>query len=65
MADLVARHFDVLRAAVVGAGGPVFATLGHGIAAAFDAAGSAVDAAVAAQRDLARSGCRCGWRPHR
>jgi predicted ATPase/class 3 adenylate cyclase len=52
MADLVTRHFDVLRAAVAAAGGEVFATLGDGIAAAFDAAGSAVAAAVAAQRDL-------------
>ena len=34
----------------------MFATLGDGIAAAFDAAGSAVDAAVAAQRDLAALG---------
>ena len=38
MADLVERHFGVLRAAVAGAGGEVFATLGDGIAAAFDAA---------------------------
>jgi predicted ATPase/class 3 adenylate cyclase len=56
MADLVTRHFDVLRAAVAAAGGEVFATLGDGIAAAFDAAGSAVAAAVVAQRDLVELG---------
>ncbi len=56
MADLVAQHFDVLRVAVDEAGGEVFATLGDGIAAAFGAAGSAVAAAVAAQRDLTAIG---------
>ena len=62
MADLVARHFDVLRAAVDGAGGEVFATLGDGIAAAFDAAGSAV--ARRRRRPSAsspRSGSTCAW----
>ena len=49
MHELVERHFAVLRAAVEGLGGEVFATMGDGIAAAFTSADAAVQAAIASQ----------------
>ena len=52
MVDRVEEHFVVLRAAVGGHGGRVFATMGDGIAAAFPSAEAAVHAAIAAQAQL-------------
>ncbi len=51
-ADL-ARHDELLRAAVENAGGEVFSHTGDGMGAAFAAASDGVEAAVAAQRALA------------
>jgi predicted ATPase/class 3 adenylate cyclase len=52
MSGRVDRHFEVLRTAVEGAGGEIFATLGDGIAAAFASADAAVHAAVSAQERM-------------
>ena len=49
----LARHDELLRAAIEAAGGEVFSHTGDGMAAAFRAAPDAVAAAVAAQRALA------------
>jgi predicted ATPase len=50
MRDALARHDGVVRAAIEGHGGYVFATGGDGFAAAFGRAGDALAAAVDAQR---------------
>jgi len=52
MADSLARHDAILRSAIEGAGGYVFKTVGDAFCAAFDTAGSALDAAVQSQRAL-------------
>ena len=49
MRDALARHDDVIRGAIEGHGGYVFATGGDGFAAAFGRAGDAVAAAAEAQ----------------
>ena len=49
----LARHDELLRAAIEAAGGEVFSHTGDGMAAAFRAAPDAVAAAVTAQRALA------------
>ena len=49
----LARHDEILRSCIASQGGHVFATGGDGFAAAFDRAGDAVQAALAAQLDLA------------
>jgi predicted ATPase/class 3 adenylate cyclase len=56
MHEQVEQHFAVLRDAVVAHRGTVFSTMGDGIAAAFSSAGSAIDAAVDAQRAMAAIG---------
>jgi predicted ATPase len=48
----LAAHDEVLRAAIEGCGGWLFKHTGDGVCAAFASPGSAVDAAVAAQRVL-------------
>lgn len=53
MAAAVARHDALVRAAIEGAGGYVFKTLGDAFCAAFADAGGAVAAAAAAQRAVA------------
>ncbi|MGD9751922.1 MAG: adenylate/guanylate cyclase domain-containing protein, partial [Acidimicrobiia bacterium] len=53
MKDALARHDALLRACVEAGGGRVFGLRGDGLAAAFDAPGPAVRAALAAQRELA------------
>jgi predicted ATPase/class 3 adenylate cyclase len=58
MSEVVERHFAVLRTVVHDRGGDVFATMGDGIAAAFDSADAAVRAAIAAQRAFVREGLR-------
>ncbi len=52
MAPALRRHDDILRAAIEGAGGYVFKTVGDAFCAAFWTARAAVDAAVAGQRAL-------------
>jgi predicted ATPase/class 3 adenylate cyclase len=52
MREALARHDDVMRAAVESVGGFVFSTGGDGFAASFGRAGDAVAAAIAAQRAL-------------
>ena len=52
MARDLARHDDVLRAAIEGAGGEMFAHSGDGLAAAFPTASAALAAAVEGQRAL-------------
>ena len=52
MADALSVHDDVLRRAFGDHGGHVFATGGDGYAVAFQRAGHALTAAVAAQRSL-------------
>jgi len=56
MRSRVERHFAVLRRAVAAQHGEVFATMGDGIAAAFDSVEAAVEAAIAAQRAMAEIG---------
>ncbi|HYN33602.1 MAG TPA: adenylate/guanylate cyclase domain-containing protein [Ilumatobacteraceae bacterium] len=46
----VEDHFAVLRTAISDSGGKIFATMGDGVASAFQSADGAVDAAVRAQR---------------
>ncbi len=58
MAGRLDRHLTILQDAVESFGGVVFSSMGDGIAAAFSSAGSAVRAAVAAQRALPESGLR-------
>lgn len=53
MRDALARHDEILRAAIDAGGGYVFATGGDGFCVAFHGAGSAVTAAMAAQRAVA------------
>lgn len=52
MADSLARHDAILRAAMEHSGGYVFKTVGDAFCVAFDTAGNALDAAVKSQRDL-------------
>jgi len=52
MRDALARHDQILRSAIDAGGGYVFATGGDGFCVAFQRAGSAVTAAMAAQRAL-------------
>ena len=56
MYDRVEQHFAVLRAAVDGGGGEVFATMGDGIAAAFTSVEGALRAAIAAQHEMPATG---------
>jgi class 3 adenylate cyclase len=53
MRAAVRRHDELVRAAVTGNGGAVFATLGDGFAAAFASASGALGAAKQAQEKLA------------
>jgi predicted ATPase/class 3 adenylate cyclase len=53
MRDALAQHDELLRAAVESSDGFVFSTGGDGFAAAFERAGEAVAAAIAAQHGLA------------
>jgi predicted ATPase/class 3 adenylate cyclase len=53
MRAAMARHDEVLHAAVADHGGDVFSTMGDGLAAAFGSPSAAVAAAVMAQRELA------------
>jgi class 3 adenylate cyclase len=53
MAAALRRHDEILRSAIEQAGGYVFKTAGDSFCAAFSAARSGLDAALAAQRDLA------------
>jgi len=53
MRAAVARHDELLRAAVGGYGGTVFSGTGDGVAAAFGSAPAAISAALAAQAQLA------------
>ncbi|MFN2134499.1 MAG: ATP-binding protein [Candidatus Promineifilaceae bacterium] len=52
MRAALARHDQILRAAVSAAGGTVIKTTGDGMHAVFSAAGRAVEAAIAAQKAL-------------
>lgn len=52
MAAALARHFEVLRAAVTAAGGEVVQDTGDGIFAVFDTAATAVRGAIGIQRGL-------------
>ncbi|WP_225593012.1 ATP-binding protein [Mycolicibacterium fortuitum] len=52
MRAALARHDDVLRTTIEGHGGQVFKHTGDGICATFASPSAAVDAAVAAQREL-------------
>jgi class 3 adenylate cyclase len=52
MADALARHDDILTAMVCGRGGRIFSWRGDGLAAAFERAETALDAAIAAQGQL-------------
>ena len=52
MRAALAAHDEVLRSAVVAHGGLMFKHTGGGVCAAFSSPRSAVDAAVAAQREL-------------
>ena len=51
-------HDEVLRTAIEAHDGFLFSHTGDGVVAAFSSPRSAVDAAIAAQRDWS---CRCGW----
>jgi predicted ATPase/class 3 adenylate cyclase len=51
-ASVVERHFEVLREAIDDEGGRVFASMGDGVAAAFESAAAGVRASIAAQRSL-------------
>jgi class 3 adenylate cyclase len=53
MAAALRRHDEILRSAIEQAGGYVFKTAGDSFCAAFSAARSGLDAALAAQRELA------------
>jgi len=53
MAAALRRHDEILRDAIEQAGGYVFKTVGDSFCAAFSAAKAALDAALAAQRNLA------------
>jgi class 3 adenylate cyclase len=53
MAAALRRHDEILRAAIEQAGGYVFKTVGDAFCAAFSAARSGLDAALAAQQTLA------------
>ena len=53
MAAALRRHDEILRGAIEQAGGYVFKTVGDSFCAAFSAARAGLDAALAAQRDLA------------
>jgi class 3 adenylate cyclase len=53
MAAALRRHDEILRDAIEQAGGYVFKTVGDSFCAAFSAARAGLDAALAAQRDLA------------
>jgi predicted ATPase/class 3 adenylate cyclase len=64
MADVVERHFELLRAVVCDRGGEIFATMGDGIAAAFDSADAGVQAAVEAQLALVRDRIRVRMAVH-
>ena len=59
--DAVARHHDLLRAAVEGHGGAVFETVGDAVYAAFAHAAAAVAAALAGQEALQAA----AWRARR
>ena len=67
------RHDHILRTAVEGHGGYIFATGGDGFAVAFNRVGDALAAAVAAQEELGveswpegrRSGCAWDSTPER
>ena len=52
MGRALAVHDEIVRAAIDGHGGYVFSTGGDGFAVAFSRAGTAIDAAVEAQRTL-------------
>src|ERR1700677_1777087 len=52
MRNALAAHDEVLRKAIEGHGGWLFKHTGDGVCAAFASPKSAVDAAVAAQREL-------------
>ena len=52
----LAAHDDVLRASIEGHDGFLFKHTGDGVCAAFASPRSAVDAAVAAQRELDAAG---------
>ncbi len=52
MRSALAAHDEVLRAAIEAHGGFLFKHTGDGVVAAFASPTSAVDAAVAAQREL-------------
>src|SRR5262245_12449325 len=52
MGEAIARHDELVHAAITAHDGSVFATGGDGVAAAFGRAGDAVRAAVAAQAEL-------------
>jgi predicted ATPase/class 3 adenylate cyclase len=52
MGDALARHHDLLHAAVESNGGTVFETLGDGVYASFARASNAVQAAITAQQIL-------------
>ena len=53
MAVALRRHDEILRDAIEQAGGYVFKTVGDSFCAAFPAARAGLDAALAAQQDLA------------
>lgn len=53
MAAALRRHDEILRAAIEQSGGYVFKTVGDAFCAAFSAARAGLDAALAAQRNLA------------
>src|SRR5690242_16610748 len=52
MPEMLVRHDELIRAAVVAAGGHIFKHTGDGICAVFTAAPDAVAAAATAQRSL-------------
>ncbi|HEU5478422.1 MAG TPA: adenylate/guanylate cyclase domain-containing protein, partial [Candidatus Tumulicola sp.] len=58
MQEALQRHDAVVRAAIEGCGGRVFKTVGDAFCAAFENVGAALDAAVAAQRNIDREDWR-------
>ena len=60
MAVALATHDGILRAAIEDRGGGVIKTTGDGFLARFDEPAAAIDAAIAAQRDLAPLTCAPG-----
>ncbi len=52
MKEALARHHELLRAAIAGFGGSVFQIVGDGFCAAFGTVQAAISAAIAAQRSL-------------